>query len=79
MGPLGIVENAFQAVVKHVVQVITDSLQILEMTTILHIAPLAKNQVALLVAKITMEQKFSKQVLGNSGSATTNLVIHNTE
>ena len=52
MGPFGIVENAVQAVVKHVVQVITGRLTIL--ATILHSAPLAKNPVALLVAKLTM-------------------------
>ena len=76
VGPFGIVENDVQTVVKNVVQVITERLT--RLATILYIAPLAKNQVALLVAKLTMVQEFSKQVLGNSGSATTNLVKHNT-
>ena len=65
-----------QTVVKNVVQMITESLT--RFATILKIAPLAKIQVALLVAKITMAYEFSKQVLGNSGSATTNHVKHNT-
>ena len=47
------------------------------LTTILHTAPLAKNQFAFLVAELTMTYEFTKQVLDNSGSATTNLVKHN--